>query len=215
MSDVLKPKILIKKGFQCYRKYSFNSIINIIPRSRYRALDPNLAKKRIHNTRMLIYIYLSSGTENNKLTNSVLPSLDFLGDGGSITTWQEKKIWQHLAVRRRCCICWSGTGNPWSRTVCISSFSGEKLTGFRDMHRMERQALLPSSVVQVWCLFKSFCSYFWVFCSLLKRLFPFQAVFLFKCFVPFFKCFVPFFMCYVTFYVFCFFVIGLGSLSYA
>ena len=51
VSDVWHQKGRNKKeGFQSYQKYSFNSILNITPRSRYRALDLNLAKKRIHNT---------------------------------------------------------------------------------------------------------------------------------------------------------------------
>ena len=39
-----------KEVFQSYLKYVYNSIFNVILRSRYRALDPNLANKRIHNT---------------------------------------------------------------------------------------------------------------------------------------------------------------------
>jgi len=34
----------LKEAFQNYLKYSFNSILNISHRSRFRALDPNLAK---------------------------------------------------------------------------------------------------------------------------------------------------------------------------
>ena len=49
-----------KEGSQRYLKYLFNSILYIIPRSRYRALDPNLVKKRIHTT-ALLDIYLWSG----------------------------------------------------------------------------------------------------------------------------------------------------------
>ena len=39
-----------KEGFQSYLKFSFNSILNIITRSRKRALDPNFPKKQIDNT---------------------------------------------------------------------------------------------------------------------------------------------------------------------
>jgi len=37
-------KTKLKEAFQNYLKYSFNSILNISHRSRFRALDPNLAK---------------------------------------------------------------------------------------------------------------------------------------------------------------------------
>ena len=47
----LTPKIWKQKeGFQHYLKYTYNSILNIIPLSRYRALDLDFAKKRVHNT---------------------------------------------------------------------------------------------------------------------------------------------------------------------
>ena len=58
----LTPKYENKKeGFQRYLKYSFNSILNIIPRSRYRALDLNKAKKRIHNTTYTSIHFLDPG----------------------------------------------------------------------------------------------------------------------------------------------------------
>ena len=47
----LTPKYENKKeGFQNYLEYSFNSILNVVYRSRYSALDPEFGKNRIHIT---------------------------------------------------------------------------------------------------------------------------------------------------------------------